>query len=185
METFTAPKELVKNPLFHSQKQTSLASLNDNMIDDPIVDIINYFNCLSYCYTLQCCYGHFLYGLQQDSDNLEPLPAIETTTRVEYRIAYLAFCIEKNDTGRQFMEILKRITVLDPDNIQFCSAEWFWNKRVNSYALQVEPDRFKYQDTAILDYAEARHVEAVRNVFYDHIRGLDWRALGCYDGNAV
>jgi hypothetical protein len=33
--------------------------------------------------------------------------------------------------------------VIDPDNIQFCSQKWFWKGRINSYAIQFEPDRSK------------------------------------------
>ena len=36
----------------------------------------------------------------------------------------------------------------------------------NSYALQVEPDRFKFQDTAIVGYKEALHIEKIRNEFF-------------------
>jgi hypothetical protein len=67
---------------------------------------------------------------------------------------------------------LKGITVIDPKNIQFCCADWFWKRQVNSYALQVEPDRFKYQDTAILDYQEALKIERIRNEFFVQLNEL-------------
>lgn len=38
---------------------------------------------------------------------------------MEYRIAYIAFCIENNLLGRELLESLKEITVIDPENIQF------------------------------------------------------------------
>ena len=57
--------------------------------------------------------------------------------------------------GKELFEALKEITAIDPENIQFCCAEWFWKRQVNSYVLQVEPDRFKHKDTAELDFKEA------------------------------
>jgi len=172
LETFTAPKELVANPYYQDQRQKSLLGLTDVAIDTPIIELINAFNKLPYCFTLQSCYGHFLYNDQNDSHNLEPLPITDTIARVEYRIAYLAFCIENSELGRSLMEALKEITVIDPENIQFCSAEWFWERQVNSYAMQVEPDRFKHEDSAILDYKEALYIEEIRNEFFDHLQEL-------------
>ena len=61
---------------------------------------------------------------------------------------------------------------VDPDNIQFCCAEWFWERQVNSYALQVEPDRFKCEDKAILDYIEALKIERIRNESFTQLYKL-------------
>jgi hypothetical protein len=166
METFIELKDLVENPQYQVQKKKILCDLNDNMIDTPIVDLINGFNKLSYCFTLQCCYGHFVYNGQNDTRNVDTLSAKEIFGSVEYRIAYVAFCIEKRASGRWLIDALNEITAIDPENIQFCCAEWFWNRQVNSYALQVEPDRFKYQDTAIIDFKEALHIENIRNTFF-------------------
>lgn len=68
--------------------------------------------------------------------------------------------------------LLNEITAIDPENIQFCCAEWFWKRQVNSYALQVEPDRFKYKDRVILDYREALHIEKIRNEFFVQLQEL-------------
>jgi hypothetical protein len=170
METFTEPKELTENPRYKEQRQKSLLALADVTIDAPIIDIIKDFNKQPYCFTMQSCYGHFVYDGQKDPNNLEPLPDTNSIAKVEYRIAYIAFCIDNSDSGRGFFESLKRIEAIDPDNVQFCSAEWFWKRQVNSYALQVEPERFKHQDTAILDYREALNIEKIRNEFF---AGLD------------
>lgn len=172
MKTYTEPKELVGNPLYQDQREKSLAGLSDAMIDEPIVDLINNFNRLSHCFTLQCCYGHFVYSGQNDPDNLDPLPVTDTISSVEYRIAYVCFCIENSSAGRGFLKILKNITDIDPENVQFCCAEWFWGRQVNSYALQVEPDRFKHQDTAELDYMEALRIEKIRREFYIKLREI-------------
>lgn len=172
METFTKPKALVENLHYQDQRRKCLAGLNDGMIDEPIIELINSFNKLPYCFTLQSCYGHFIYNGQDDPQNLEPLPLTDTITRVEYRIAYIAFCIENSDLGKMLFEALKGTADIDPDNIQFCCAEWFWKRQVNSYALQVEPDRFKLQDKAILDYKEALRIEKIRNEFFVRLKEL-------------
>ena len=172
METFTEPKELVENPDYQEQRQETMAGLSDDMIDAPIVDIINAFNKLPYCFTMQSCYGHFVYNNQKDPYNLEPLLVTDTVARVEYRIAYLCLCIQNSPLGRGLLEALNEITAIDPHNIQLCCAQWFWERQVNSYALQVEPDRFKHKDTALLDYREALHIEKIRNEFFVQLREL-------------
>ncbi len=177
METFAAPKPLVPNPNFETQKQSSLAGLKDHMIDEPIVELIKRFNRLPFCYTLQSCFGHFVYEGQTNILNLNPLPADNISGAIEYRIAYIAFAIDNSDAGSRFRQALGEVVAVDQANIQFCSAEWFWEKQVNTYALQVEPDRFKHQDKALLDYAEARQVEAVRNRFFDHIKQIEWESF--------
>lgn len=166
METYTELKELVGNPFYQEQRQKILDSLYDSVIDEPIIEIVYDFNRLSCCFTLQSCYGHFVYNGQNNPHNLEFLPITDTISKVEYRIAYIAFCIENSTSGRELLENLRGITAIDPNNIQFCCAEWFWKRQVNSYALQVEPDRFKRKDKAILDYKEALYMEKIRNEFF-------------------
>ena len=172
METFTELKELVENPNYQIQRQETLNALTDEMIDMPIINLVNSFNKLPYCFTLQSCYGHFIYNGQNDPHNLEPLPITDTIASVEYRIAYIALCIENSDLGRMLFDALKGIADIDPENIQFCSAEWFWKRQVNSYALQIEPDRFKFEDKAILDYKEALKIEKIRNEFFIQLKEL-------------
>ena len=172
METYAEPKELVENSHYREQRIQSLDGLADNMIDAPIIDLINSVNRTPCCFTLQCCYGHFLYNGQKDQHNLAPLPITNTIFRVEYRIAYIAFCIENNFMGRRLLKTLQEVSVIDPDNIQFCSADWFWARQVNSYALQVEPSRFKDKDKAILSYKEALNIEKIRNEFFIKLREI-------------
>ena len=172
METFSDLKDLAENPHYQAQKQRILSDLNDGMIDMPIVDLINGFNKLPFCFTLQSCYGHFVYNGQKDIHKLDPLPSKEIIAKVEYRIAYIAFCIENSAAGRWLFAALKEITGIDPENVQFCCAEWFWKKQINSYALQVEPDRFKRKDTAILEFKEALHIEKIRNTFFSRLYKL-------------
>jgi len=46
-------------------------------------------NELPYCFTLQSCFGHFVFCGQNDQQNLEPLPVNDPIVKVEYRIAYI------------------------------------------------------------------------------------------------
>jgi hypothetical protein len=172
LETFIEPGKLENNPGFEKQKLKTLDELSDGMIDEPIVSIIRGLNHLPYCFTLQCCYGHFMYYGHWDPHNLDPIPESEQISRVEYRIAYIAFCIDNCESGRGLLDKLQKITATNPDNIQFCSASWFWRRQVNSYALQVEPDRFKHKDKAILDYNEALHIEKLRYKFFEELEEL-------------
>ena len=169
METFTEPKAFVDNPLFQAQRRKSLADLTGIALDTPIIEIINHFNKLPYCFTLQSCYGHFLHKGQEASHSLASLPAAKPINKVTYRIAYIAFCVENSKPGKRLLSALKEITVIDPENIQFFCAEWFWKRQINSYALQVEPDRFKHEDKAKLDYEEALHIEKIRDKFFDQL----------------
>ena len=64
METFTELKPIVKNPLFRKQREQALKNLDLTTIDVPVCDIIKGFADIPYCFTLQSCYGHFLYKEQ-------------------------------------------------------------------------------------------------------------------------
>jgi hypothetical protein len=172
VETFTAPKAFCVNPDFRLQREKQLETLEAAEIDAPVADIVDAFSRLPHCFTLQSCYGHFIYAGQEDPHNLEPLPALAVTARVEYKIAYVALCIDNSSPGRRLREALEEIPGIDPEYIQFGSAEWFWERQVNSFALQVEPDRLKHQDRAVLAWEEALRVERIRNIFFDRIREL-------------
>ena len=172
METFTGLKELVENPHYHAQRKKQLAALSESELDAPIVEIIHSINQLLFCFTLQSCYGHFLYGSQRDLNNLEALPDTGDIGSVEYRIAYIALCVEQSDFGKMLLKVLQKITDIDPDNIQFGCAEWFWKRHFNSYVLQVEPDRLMYKDKTVLDYKEALKVEKTRNEFFVALKDM-------------
>ena len=172
METFTKPKNFVKDPGFQKQRQESLAKLDISSIDEPIIDIVENFAKLTYCFTLQCCWGHFLHNSQKDPHGLEPLPLSDEIRSVEYRIAYIAFCIENSECGMAFFEDLKQVPWLDPQYIQFGSAQWFWKRHPNSFALQVEPERCMTKDKISVDYKEALHLEETRDRFFAELRYL-------------
>ena len=167
METYTRPKKLVKNPHYQKQKERSVAKLNNSMIDKPIINIVNSFNKLSYCFTLQCCFGHFIYEGQKNLHNFKPLNAVSLkTNNIKYKIAFIAFCVQNNKLGKIFLKSVARVEKIDPKSVQFCCAEWFWKNQVNSFVLQVEPEEFKHQDTALLNIEEALHIERIRNEFF-------------------
>jgi hypothetical protein len=166
METFTKARPFVENPGFEEERSASLRELDLSLIDPPIVEIVAGFAGLAYCFTLQSCYGHFLYTGQEDDHNLEPLAIDASIQSVEYRIAYLAICIQESPVGRELFDELQAIASIDPKYIQFGSADWFWERQPNSYVLQVEPDEHKYLDRCRIDYQEALRVEKIRERFF-------------------
>ncbi len=172
METFVEPKPFIDNARYSEQRRNCLAGLEGESIDAPVVDIVAGFNAQACCFTLQSCFGHFLYDRQTDEHNLAPLPVAKPVGDIDYRIAYLAVCIENSTSGRMLIEVLKQVTDLDPQNIQFGCAEWFWRRQVNSYVLQVEPDRFKHRDRATLSFEEAVIIEDARNKFFARLNAL-------------
>ena len=172
METFTEFKPLVKNPLFTQQREKALNQLDINTIDAPIKEIIKDFSNLPYCFTLQSCYGHFLYNNQKNPNNIEPLPNLGNISNIEYKIAYIALCIRNNEQGRMLLQELKKIPAIDPDYVQFGCADWFWKQQVNSYALQVEPERYKRKDKITVNFQEALHIENVRNEFFIRLQKI-------------
>ncbi len=119
METFTESRPFVENEGFDDERRASLERLDLSTIDRPITGIVEGFMGLSYCLTLQSCYGHFLYAGQGDPDNIEPLPVDLNIEGVEYRIAYLALCIENSFAGRGLFDELKEIALANPNYIQF------------------------------------------------------------------
>ena len=150
-------------------RQRSIAVLDLASIDDPIKDIVEGFASLPHCFTLQCCYGHFICSPEQDQHNLEPIPfGFPGSTR--YRIAYVSFCLENSLRGRALRQSLAQLTAVDPDYVQFGSADWFWERWANSYVLQVEPEAHMLKDEAILGPAQARHTQGVRDLVFRELR---------------
>ncbi len=173
MQTFAPIRPFVSNPDFAAQRRAALSGLAEAEIDAPIAGIIAALNRLPHCFTLQCCYGHFLYPGQADEHNLDPLPqGAEGIAQVKYRIAYVALCLDQGPAGRGLLADLGRITQLDPGNIQLCSADWFWQRQVNSFALQLEPERHKHRDTAMIPYSEAVYLEGLRKRLWAALAAL-------------
>jgi len=164
METYTDHKPLRHNPNFKADRLLALDNLDLNLIDSPLIKLVKEINRLPYLFTLQCCYGHFL---KKDGKEISNLELSETNEMVQYRLAYIVFCIENSRSGKNIIQKLMNIPLsIDRHKIQFCSAQWFWDQWLNSYALQVMPKRFKEQDTAQLVITEAREIEKVRDYFF-------------------
>jgi hypothetical protein len=172
METYTQSRPLVSNPLYQEQRADSLHGLDFNTIDAPIADVIKGLAELPYCFTLQSCYGHFLGNEQSDPKNLDPVVNLDKASSVEYRIAYIALCIQNSESGIKLLQDLEDLTRIDPDYIQFGCAEWFWERQVNSYVLQVEPERYKMRDKVGVSFQEALHIERVRDRFFHELRKM-------------
>jgi hypothetical protein len=174
METFSRARGFVRHPDFEKERVKSLVSLDaelrNGMIDPPLVPLLEGFSKIPYCFTIQSCYGHFIHEQQLDEHNLLPLAGYAgDIQRVKYRIAYLALCIRETGPGRELYCDLERITRIDPGYIQFGSPDWFWERHVNSFALQVEPGRFITKDSVELSFDEALHVEKIRDIFFDEL----------------
>jgi hypothetical protein len=171
METFAERKEFVDNPRFEVERKREVGNLSMERIDMPIRGIIEGFAELPYCFTLQCCFGHFVHAGQPEPDNLDPLPEQDTGS-VTYRIAYIALCIQDNAPGRRLVSALAEVPSIDPECVQFGSPDWFWQRHLNSFALQVEPARFRDKDQAVIDHREALQVQKVRDQFVARLGGL-------------
>lgn len=171
METFTAARPFAEDPDYARRRHETLAELDLDDVDPPIVDVVVGFNALPHCFTLQCCCGHFVWAPGQGEHNLERLPR-EPVGAVRYRVAYVALCIEDSSRGRALRRSLARLATLDPAFVQFGSADWFWERWVNSWVLQVEPAAHRLRDQATLEYAEALRTEEVRGLFFDGLRAL-------------
>jgi hypothetical protein len=171
VETFSKARDFVTHSRYVRDRSNVLSGLMIGNIDAPIRDIVVALGKLPECFTLQSCYGHFLWDGQTDSHNLDVLP-LQNPGLVRYRIAYLAFCIKKGDRGANIRDRFAAIREIDDEYVQFGSPGWFWEQYPNSYALQVEPKRFELQDEALLEHDEALHVQSVRDVFFQRVREL-------------
>ena len=169
METFTEARTLVRNDGYAAERQAALEALELSAIDEPIVDIVKAFRLLTHCFTLQCCYGHFLTVPGQDEHSLAPIPDGFSGT-VHYRIAYVAFCVDTSDRGRGFLQKLSRVPEIDPAYVQFGSADWFWDQWLNSFTLQVEPAAHRFKDQAVLTTGEAMQTRRARDRFFEELR---------------
>ncbi len=172
METYAESKALVEDPDFARERQKALVDLAEVDIDAPLLKVIEACSQILYCFTQQSCWGHFVYPGQDNPHSIDPLPRACDLKKVEYRIAYIAFCIESSDDGRRFRESLVSLVAVSPEYIQFLSADWFWNQRVNTYQLQVEPERFKHVDRCVVPYGEALLLEQHKSEFFRRLENI-------------
>ena len=168
METFSNPREFIQHSHFARDRSNVLSDLRLENIDAPIRDIVAALGKLPHCFTLQSCFGHFIWDEQPDAHNMAVLP-FKNIGPVRYRIAYLALCIEKGDRGAYLRDRFAAFCEID-EYVQFGSPGWFWQQYPNSYALQVEPNRFASKDEVLLEHAEAMHVQSVRDLLFQRMR---------------
>jgi len=167
METYTDCKPFVDHPHFRENRRSALDSLEVGGIDSPLVPVVQKINRLPYVFTLQCCHGHFV--LKNGTEIYTPEP-LEPGLFVTYRLAYMALCIENSAPGRQLRQRLLNIPAfISRDNVQFCSAQWFWDQWPNSYALQIMPERFKAFDSAEITCAEAGEIAKLRDACFAYV----------------
>ena len=182
METFTSPKEFEEYLFFNQRKKEALkdfySELKKGLIDRPIIDILKDFNKIPYCFTMQGCYGHFVHKKQKDSHNLESISRHKQKSNIKYRIAYLAIGLDNNKSGKKMYNDLEKVKDINPDYIQFGSADWFNMKCPNNFILQVEPERDKYKDTSIVEKDEALKLEKAKTNMFDELRKIAKKHLG-------
>ncbi len=66
-------------------------------------------------FTLQCCYGQFVHAEEPDRENLAPISTYTPEIgRIEYRIAYIAFCLENSPVGHRLYSEPAGVAGLDP-----------------------------------------------------------------------
>lgn len=166
MQTFAPPKPLVDDPGFARARQEALAGLDLTAVDRPIRGLIRDLAELPHCFSQQCCWGHFVHPGQPQEHGIEPLAGYDHHTRVLYRIAYVALCVENSTAGRALLDDLAGLAAADPDFIQYGSADWFWDSRVNTYQVQVEPLRHQFLDSMEVGIKEALRLEKARGRFF-------------------
>lgn len=177
METFTPAKPFTLHPGYLSDRENAHRELEEEMlrgsIDPPVLPMIRECMPIIHFFTVQCCFGHFVHDLEHDNGNLVPpsqyMGKIET---VRYRLAYLAICLQNNIRGRELYSDLKELATDNPDYIQFGSADWFWERMVNTYCIQLEPERLKNKDSGVITMEEALHLETLREDFFKRLAGI-------------
>ena len=68
---------------------------------------------------------------------------------------------QNSDLGRILSPDLRKIPVIDPEYIQFGCAKWFWERQVNSFVLQIEPERYIARDKVSINYQEALRIKMI------------------------
>ena len=145
--------------------------LSNGSIDETTLDIVERFAQVPCCHMLQSCFGHFMKEFRVEDRNTKRVAEVrDLGTMLHYRIAYIAFCIQNSVKGRALLEETRAVALVNPDYIQFGSADWFWKICANSYVLQVSPLRNAYQDHFDVNLEETLRIEHARDRFFDGIR---------------
>jgi hypothetical protein len=159
METFTRPRPLIDNPDFAAHRVAALDALDTAAVDAPLRDLISALNRLEHSFTLQCCWGHFR-GPGEDPPQDNPPP--RGRADLEYAVAYLALAVRDDAAGEAWLETLRGLKMAEPRFVQFGSADWFWERQINSYVLQVGPKKSRRLDRMTVDGKQARLIAHAR-----------------------
>lgn len=146
IDTFTGPKPFVDNPKYKKNRSGALEILRNliatGRIDPLLVKLLELFSQVPHCYTLQSCIGYFVHERQYDEHNTARLaPYRGVVQMVHYRIAYIAFVLEKSMNGFVLCCYLRTLASRNPGYIQFVSAGWFWEQSVKTYQIHVALER--------------------------------------------
>lgn len=168
METFAGPRRFVDNPAYAKNRSLALESLRSLIIhggiDPPLIGLMELFSRVPHCFTVQSCCGHFVHEAEPDEHNLaQLLPHRGKVGRVHYRIAYIAFVLENSRNGHALCRDLRALASRSPADVQFGSAGWFREHSVNSYQIQVAPERDRCRDSLVVTFDEALELEKVRD----------------------
>ena len=184
MQTFTAWRPFVSDSSYMARRRDELAGLerllSSGAIDTPFMPLVKSIREIPYCYTLQSCFGHFVLSDGTERYRIKDMcDRLDEDTIIRFKIPYIAFCVENSESGRSFVDDLKAVQRIDSEYIQFGCADWFWNYCVNSYVLQVEPERYAYEDSCEVTLEEAVHLESTRDKFYKAVDRLVVNRLRC------
>lgn len=171
MQTFTPPRPFVTHQDYWRDRERTLEGLSkviqERKIDPPLLPLMQECISIPHCFTLQCCYGHFVHRCAPDLENLVPISSFEEPVGpIRYRLAYIALCIENSRNGYALYHDLSGMTGMDPECIQFRSADWFWDQMPNTYCIQLEPERLKEEDSGLVSWKEALRIEELRGPFF-------------------
>ena len=171
METFTSPKPFKPHPEFATERAMALQRLEELIRlaepDPPLITLLLQFMQIPFCFTLQSCYGQFVYNQSPGDRNLAPVSSFPDGVQyLRYRLAYMVFCIEDKVQGHALYGDLESMTDIDPLYIQFGSADWFWDMTPNTYVIQLEPLEGASQDSVVMKRDEATHLERLRYHFF-------------------
>lgn len=177
METFAPARPMVAHPGFMQERRRALASLDLAAIDPPLQPLIQSLSRVEHCFTMQSCWGHFVHPGQPDEHGVACLAGYSDATVVDYRIAYKAFCLQDSPAGRRLYQDLEALVDIDQANIQFGSADWFWQQAVNTYQVQVEPRRHQFRDRVEVGISEALTLQETRDRLYERLNQVVERHL--------
>ena len=141
MDTFVPARHLMADPAFPTRKQAALSELDPQTLDPPMTPLVQGFNRLPFCYTLQSCHGHIIVPGQGPPEHWQRRPVDNAPSKAFYQLAYLALVARCDSDGRDLLKYLAALADTCPKYLQMGCADWFWNTQgqVNSYVLQVCP----------------------------------------------